>query len=389
MLPALSHAAESDLPSACGASYSGKPIVLVPYWTSDLMAEYTRLGGGFWRTKQGIVCDGNLLPLNVTRTRVFHETWATDGEKVFENCHHRPSIDAKTFVALSVVYAKDAAKCYSATVGVFKSIPKADPASFVAIDSGACQLMGSLGKNHPSGYAKDQANVYFNGNHMKGADPGSFCSFGNGFARDANLIYFGENRIAGANVSCWRPLGDCYSRDDKRVFFKHKEVKGANLALFEYVEPFDGEYAYDGKQFYFRGEACPKQEYIAAVKNRAVRLEERGKDLDIGRWQQRFLGLNRYLLAPDENLKFFDSVNVGRPLSYVEEALGPGSTIPGTEFIDYLRSEVENKSKMEGEKTPAGERKFLKWTRDAGSLLCFIRGDKVAAVKIEIADGLL
>lgn len=388
-MPPAAYAVQRGLPLEYVGSYSGKPIVLVNYRASDSMAEYTRLGGGFWRTKQGIVYDGNLLPLNATRTRVFHETWASDGEKVFENCHHRPSIDPKTFVALSVVYAKDAAKCYSATVGVFKSIPKADPASFVAIDSGACQLMGSLGKNHPSGYAKDQANVYFNGNHIKGADSGSFCSFGNCFARDANLIYFGENRIPGANAHCWRPLGDCYSRDDKRVYFKHKEVKGANLALFEYVEPFGDEYAYDGKQFYFRGEACPKQQYIASVKNHAVRLEEMGQKLDAGRWQQRFLQLNRSSLPPDANLTFFDSVDVGRPLSYIEETLGAGIAIPGTEFIDLLRSEIEKKAKPTGENAPAGERKFLKWTRDAGSLLCFIRGDKVAAVKIEVAEGFI
>lgn len=228
---------------------------------------------------------------------------------VYRDVFSKPKIDAKTFVALNYVYAKDATQCskdatqcYCESVQVQKVIPKADPTTFVVLDSGCEKLMRGLGRNHPSGYAKDREQVYFNGNALKKADSSAFVSLGGCFGRDASNIYFEDGRLPNADRQLWRRIGGDYSRDEQLVFWQHKVIKDAVPFDFRQIDPFDDDYAYDGRYFYCRNDKISQDEYVDALKSTEEGLGSLAENCSTGKWQQIMYNYDRSYREPDETL---------------------------------------------------------------------------------------
>lgn len=176
-----------------------------------------------------------------------------------------PEAHAATFEALSDHYAKDRLRVYygdtyrdgkeyfSIRHDRVRIVERADPATFRYIDRD---------------YAKDAANVFFEGVRFPVSDIGSFELLEYGFARDRTAGYYHQVVVPGSDGSTFAGIDSHYSKDKARVFHSdivtdggtHRpEVKsislaGARAASFVALE---GGYAKDDARVYYRGELIP------------------------------------------------------------------------------------------------------------------------------------
>lgn len=220
------------------------------------MATYVQISGAYWRSNDSIFFEGKKINLDPTTTRVFFDTWATDGKRVFLWATERRGIDPQTFEALNNLYAKDAETCYARPT----KISGADPETFEVLDSGLCRIGSTASRNGAGGFASDRTGVYHDGNRIAGADSTTFTSICDSFGRDAQCVYFEKNKLQGANPLRWRIVGGLYSQDDQRVFYMNKPVPQADPSRF-YTVDHARRFAYDGVHFFCNGRVSSAQEF--------------------------------------------------------------------------------------------------------------------------------
>jgi hypothetical protein len=168
--------------------------------------------------------------------------------------------DAKTFEVLADHYAKDRARVYHADTyrdgreyymvrhDRVIEIAGAKPASFRYI---------------AREYARDAANVYFEGVRMAVADPASFELLDDGFARDRTSGYCHQAVVAGSDGATFVGIDARYAKDARRVFHCAIESDGGarrpyvNVVALPGAQPasfraLDSGYAADANQVYYR-----------------------------------------------------------------------------------------------------------------------------------------
>lgn len=196
--------------------------------------------------------------------------------------------------------------------------------------------MLGLGTNSDAGYARDAAQVFFDGLLVNHADPYTFCSVGNCYGRDRSSVFYERFRLQGANPSRWRYLGGNYSRDDARVFFLNRQVKNARAVHFQQIEPFEYHFAYDGRKFYSAGQICSAEDYVEFLR---TNMQSRLKFADLvesGHWQRNVGKEERWYRAPDEVLSYFDRLELGSELATIEATLGKGVEIQQPDWEFYF-----------------------------------------------------
>ena len=338
------------------------------------MPNYTHLGGTFWKSETEVFAEWQRTQLDPAKVQVAFDTWATDGRRVYNGPNLRRAIDAATFVPLNPLYAKDAKRCYSDSVDAQKAIAGADPASFEALDSGLeCRLL-TFGEQIASGYARDKDHVYFNGNLVKNADVATFLSLGECFGRDRQHVYFSGVRLNKAQPLRWRNLGGEFSRDDNHVYWQHKEIKNVDLPHFHRVEPYDNEYAYDGRRFYYRDGPCSEEDYLATLRLHADSLARLIERVTSGDWQQSLTEGQRHYRQPDEMLIFFNEIEPGETQSKVEAKLGPGAEVQPSKWNRYFRF-VSNGQEL----PPPAAAQVFSWTHGDEILVCLFEDGKVTS----------
>jgi hypothetical protein len=333
------------------------------------MSKYTHLGGTFWKSDLKVFCEGYPLLLDPVNTQVFYEEWATDGVRVYHNCRHRKVIDASSFIALNGMYAKDAKNCFCDCISVSKTLTGADPASFCVLDSGVDDRMFKLGTNLPSGYAKDAICVYFNGNLVKMADVSTFISLQNGYGCDKSSIFFGQYRLPKAVPIRWRDLGGGYSRDDETVYYEHRPVRQARVIHFRQIEPFDSEFAYDGAQFFYRGQPMPVQEYVTHLYQSAEFTRDFAALVKKGGWQINMHEMERPYREPDETRFLNSDAKLGESRKTIERRFGTGHVIPAAKWHKYFEN-------LEYE--PGYE--VLSWHRGRHEMVCILENSIITGV---------
>ena len=246
------------------------------------MANYEKMSGTFWRSEDAVFCEGRKINLDPDATRVYFDTWATDGKRVYQGVWERRGIDPKTFQALNNLYAKDRSGCFT----VHKKIAGADPKTFEVLDSGLGRMTSGVGSNFRDGFARDRKSVYHNGNRITGADPKAFVAMQNGFGRDKNNVFHEHFKLQRADARRWRLVIGLYSQDDRRVFYEHRPVGNANPEHFFALDADQPHFAYDGARFFCNGRTSSAVEYADDLERRGQQYAEYGQLLRSGRWEE-------------------------------------------------------------------------------------------------------
>lgn len=100
----------------------------------------------------------------------------------------------------------------------------------------------------PSGYAKDDAHVYYSQAIVKQALPDSFAVLKDGYARDDRHVFW-RNQLLKTNVRDFTILGDGYAKDGNQVFY-HDRLLPADSSAFSLL---GDSYASDGTQIFGEG----------------------------------------------------------------------------------------------------------------------------------------
>lgn len=162
--------------------------------------------------------------------------------------------DAKTFQILGQGYAKDQYNVYL-DGQVLRFV---DPLTFRLKEQGDAYSHRGTERpvdNHRGDYAhrptyhKDNFNVYFNGEKVKGASAQTFRDLGDGYGCDSFYAYYFGEKIAGSAGSSFKLIGHGYSKDAFNVFYNGEKIQGASISSFRVDK--DG-YAHDAfNTFYF------------------------------------------------------------------------------------------------------------------------------------------
>ncbi len=173
--------------------------------------------------------------------------------------------DAKSFGALNEHYAKDKnhvwyCDTYRSGQGYFSTkrnritaIEKADPTTF---------------RIFQNGYARDKANIFFEGVFFPVKDINSFQILDYSFAKDRLSGYYMQAEIPGSDGSTFAGLDNHYSRDSSHIFYStigpggavtSISVQHADVASFTLLENrTDSADATDKGAVYLKGEKVKK-----------------------------------------------------------------------------------------------------------------------------------
>lgn len=155
----------------------------------------------------------------------YYYCWPIDGEYQIKPipCHFQ------SFDVIDHQYAKDNKNVFYEG----DKLSKAESNSFELISSG---------------YAKDNNHVFFRNNIVEKADPFSFTTFTENensmgetvYSKDKNGIYVNDKHFVGADVATFRLLNEKYTLDKNGVYFRMKKVKNADLLSFRVYPHFIG-----------------------------------------------------------------------------------------------------------------------------------------------------
>lgn len=131
------------------------------------------------------------------------------------SCHYA------SFVVIDRHYAKDNVNVYYEG----DKISKAESSTFALISFG---------------YAKDGKHVFFRNKIVEKADPSSFTTFADNenslvetlYAKDKHSIYVNEHQFLAADVSTFKILNEKYTLDKNSVYYKMKKMRNADPATF-------------------------------------------------------------------------------------------------------------------------------------------------------------
>src|SRR5690606_16552379 len=107
-----------------------------------------------------------------------------------------------------------------------------------------------------NGYAKDKFQVYFTDSIVDGADPATFISHEYADARDKNYCYSGRRRLDIKDCGSYTLLQGWYSKDKFFVYYKGDIVVNADPGSIDFITGSvwvrdNKSYFYEGKQVNF------------------------------------------------------------------------------------------------------------------------------------------
>ncbi|MCD7932092.1 MAG: DKNYY domain-containing protein [Tannerellaceae bacterium] len=121
-----------------------------------------------------------------------------------------------------------------------------------AVNYSVASVQQSTPRSIGDGYTKDSRKVYFRGNEVKYAVPGSFHNLGSGYAKDDFAVFYNGVKIPGASVSTFRPTQDGYATDNIRTYYRGKDASKMALPTeddYPQIAP-EGYCIYEGKVYY-------------------------------------------------------------------------------------------------------------------------------------------
>jgi hypothetical protein len=120
------------------------------------------------------------------------DTYATDGNYVYQGDQPIWGADPATFISLNNGYAMDWHHVYQGA----KTIQGADPKTFFVLGSD---------------YGKDAQHVFYDSSIIPGADAHSFAVLGiGGYAKDQSMVYYEGTQVSGADPASF-VISDSYS----------------------------------------------------------------------------------------------------------------------------------------------------------------------------------
>ncbi|HAV64877.1 MAG TPA: hypothetical protein DCY13_21220 [Verrucomicrobiales bacterium] len=183
--------------------------------------------------------------------------WARDKRKVYWASRACSGADAGSFEPLNIIYGRDKCAVFNQT-SVLKG---ADRYTFEALDAGVDDTGDIWQIYHPTvGYGRDASRVYFAGQSVRDADPGTFVSLGNRFGRDKNHIYFEGRKLKGADLKTWRHWAGNLSLDSQFVYYETNRVAGVHrrsVKLLAYGNAF-----MDRSRVYLNGQATSTTDFL-------------------------------------------------------------------------------------------------------------------------------
>lgn len=185
-----------------------------------------------------VILAATMLTLTTMVNAQRHESnYAIRGnEAVYEGKVIREA-DVRTFQILGQGYAKDQYNVYLDG----QVLRYVDPSTFRLKErsfnhqnqpyGGPINHRGDY-SHHPS-YHKDNFDVYFNGEKVKGASASSFKDLGDGYGCDNFSAYYFGKKIQGSSGSSFTLIGHGYSKDAFNVYFDGKKLKDVSGQRFE------------------------------------------------------------------------------------------------------------------------------------------------------------
>ena len=114
-------------------------------------------------------------------------------------------------------------------------------------------------------YGKDRFNVYYNNEHIPGADPNTFKPLDKGYALDAKRAYYFSDSIANSNPKQFEIIDREFSKNSQNVFYKTKPLNVCSVNDFTYVFPDNddvlGRWTTDGCFYYYNNYRVPSDDY--------------------------------------------------------------------------------------------------------------------------------
>ncbi len=221
--------------------------------------------------------------------------------------------NADKFTGINPYFGKDNKNVYY----LGDIIKGSDPATFQFL-GGVRTLIGA------TGYSKDKKNVYYLGDIILGADSASFVLLDKveGYGKDNKNVYFMGKKLDYADSISFKTIGNDYTSDKNGIYYRAEKIAGADPA--EYI--LDGHYilsrdsvfygkektAYDRDTFkvmeeFFDGNTCGSSYIYAMVKdkNGVYLKDEKIKEIDPETFQSAGAGLyedKNYYYAGTERL---------------------------------------------------------------------------------------
>jgi hypothetical protein len=112
-------------------------------------------------------------------------------------------------------------------------------------------------------YAKDDKNVFYEGEIINGADAASFEAIEEWYAKDKNVGYYGKSPIKNSNGKTFKSINAYYSTDGKDYYYDTSALHMVAPNNFKFVYG-EGDYqcwTTDGKYYYYNNYKVPSDDY--------------------------------------------------------------------------------------------------------------------------------
>lgn len=185
-------------------------------------------GSGYQQDGDKVLFDGKEVGKNV---KILNDVFAKDDSTAYYKRYSIDGADLSTFIAVDMHYAKDKNTVYYCDEyreGVNYYLTKrsnifvvehAQPASFVSLGNGY------------TGYAKDSARGYFQGDGFAVQDPATLEIIDGYFLKDKYQVYHGKVPVKGSDPGSFQILNENYARDTNQVYFYNFPNEGGVIVL--------------------------------------------------------------------------------------------------------------------------------------------------------------
>lgn len=194
-------------------------------------ASFVCLGHGYAKDPHTAWYDGRVFAVHDPASlSILNTHFAKDIKTAYLNRTPVAGSDGASFELLSDRYAKDARRYYYYT-------PTID--GQYAIRPIPCHYASFTWIDHL--YARDDVAVYYTGEKIPDADPGSFEILGSNFAKDARSVFFQTKRIAGADPLSFVLFEEnalsngesVYAKDKHSIYVNAGRFAAADVATFK------------------------------------------------------------------------------------------------------------------------------------------------------------
>ncbi|HTB52873.1 MAG TPA: DKNYY domain-containing protein [Ferruginibacter sp.] len=163
-------------------------------------------------------------------------------------------------------------------------------------------------------YAKDDKNVFYEGEKVEGADAATFESIYEFYARDKNNGYYGKDTVKNSDGRTFKVINGYYSTDGKDYFYMEDPLHMTDPKKFRFVYG-EGDFdcwTTDGKYYYFNNYKVPSDDYAN------VTIYEKSGGISTDRHWAYFL--DHKLNYDDSGRKVVDTIDIAsfKVTGYIE-----------------------------------------------------------------------